>query len=637
MRRLLILPLVLSINTSFSETTCVEDSPNPGDVTCTTTTTTNISGTTTGNILNNSTFGTGTTTSTSGWSTDGDEGIHTHGVGEFGQKYNGYVDQGGTLAFHGHEDDNVYQDVDLVGDGHLTKSQINEGFTSTMSADIWFWNNVENTTTLKQTITDDNGNVTTQIRNINDDGGNRSWNSGAYVNYTDSYTHNSNTQAEFTIRAEVYNNTAGTTYDSGHWGPDVDNVQLSVTTSGTTSTSSSSTTTFCYDRTPNTCPEIIDDSTMATISSVGTTDDGQTYDEMINTSVTNSVEVKYEEPTIDMGNIVSVETTVLEIDADGNVKETDMEKFFEESFTLMLEENNLVEEFDNALQDEGITKEEFFEETVSMIEESFEEPMNTFSEEPKTEMKEPEAMEEEVVQSEEPIATENNMDNSSETSMEENQPEKEEVQSSENETVSTETETTETTQEENTSATSQPETETQSEETSTEGDTETESEEVSNESSMDEDTTSENTPTQEGGEESNVDETEDVSESSTSVTEVDTIGEKVAKIIAKLENKLKKVSDRVRAVQIITLKGIQTDGPNLESYASKSFYSDRQMNGVPNPDFFQTINILEQQQIYADARLAYRDNDPIAVKQSMLIDINNKKNKLIRELRDLKR
>ena len=617
------------ISPSKAETCTTNDL---GDRTCTTST----AGTTTGNILNNSTFGTGTTTSTTGWSTDGD-GIHTHGVGDYGQKYDGYVDQGGTLAFHGHEDDNVYQDVDLVGDGHLTQSQINEGFTSTMSADIWFWNNVENTTTLKQTITDDNGNVTTQIRNINDDGGNRSWNSGAYVNYTDSYTHNSNTQAEFTIRAEVYNNTAGTTYDSGHWGPDVDNVQLSVTTSGTTSTSSSSTTTFCYDRTPNTCPEIIDDSTMATISSVGTTDDGQTYDEMINTSVTNSVEVKYEEPTIDMGNIVSVETTVLEIDADGNVKETDMEKFFEESFTLMLEENNLVEEFDNALQDEGITKEEFFEETVSMIEESFEEPMNTFSEEPKTEMKEPEAMEEEVVQSEEPIATENNMDNSSETSMEENQPEKEEVQSSENETVSTETETTETTQEENTSATSQPETETQSEETSTEGDTETESEEVSNESSMDEDTTSENTPTQEGGEESNVDETEDVSESSTSVTEVDTIGEKVAKIIAKLENKLKKVSDRVRAVQIITLKGIQTDGPNLESYASKSFYSDRQMNGVPNPDFFQTINILEQQQIYADARLAYRDNDPIAVKQSMLIDINNKKNKLIRELRDLKR
>ena len=106
---------------------------------------------------------------------------------------------------------------------------------------------------------------------------------------------------------------------------------------------------------------------------------------------------------------------------------------------------------------------------------------------------------------------------------------------------------------------------------------------------------------------------------------------------AKVNQNLKRVSDRVRAAQLIRLKGIQTDGPNLKVYASKSFYPDTGMNGVPNPDFFQDINILEQQQIYADAKLAYRDNDPIAVKQSILIDINNKKNKLYRELRDLKR
>ena len=355
-------------------------------------------------------------------------------------------------------------------------------------------------------------------------------------------------------------------------------------------------------------------------------------------------ELELEQPTISTEIAIEEEIMIEEIKELEEVKVTEVEmevfkELFVENFTAILEEENLVEEFEEMLVEEAITEEEFFEETVSMVVETLEEPTSTFStEEPKTEMKEPEAMEEEVVQSEEPVATENNsIETSSGPTSEENQPEKEEVQSSENETVSTETETTETTQEENTSATSQPETETQSEETSTEGDTETESEEVSNESSMDEDTTSENTPTQEGGEESNVDEAEDVSESSTSITEVDTIGEKVAKIIAKVEEKLKKVSDRVRAVQIITLKGIQTDGPNLESYASKSFYSDRQMNGVPNPDFFQTINILEQQQIYADARLAYRDNDPIAVKQSMLIDINNKKNKLIRELRDLKR
>ena len=34
----------------------------------------------TGNILTNSTFGTGDTTTTTGWSTSGDDGIHTHGA-----------------------------------------------------------------------------------------------------------------------------------------------------------------------------------------------------------------------------------------------------------------------------------------------------------------------------------------------------------------------------------------------------------------------------------------------------------------------------------------------------------------------------------------------------------------------------
>ena len=163
---------------------------------------------------------------------------------------------------------------------------------------------------------------------------------------------------------------------------------------------------------------------------------------------------------------------------------------------------------------------------------------------------------------------------------------------------------------------------------------------------MDENTPSEDTPTQEGGEETVTAEADtveantdtEVSTSTTSVNaNVDEIGTKIEKIIAKVNANLKRVSDRVRAAQLIRLKGIQTDGPNLKVYASKSFYPDTGMNGVPNPDFFQDINILEQQQIYADAKLAYRDNDPIAVKQSILIDINNKKNKLYRELRDLKR
>ena len=183
----------------------------------------------TGNILTNSTFGTGNTTSTTGWSTSGNDGIHTHGAWNGFPYETGMDSSGGVLAFEGHEGDNVYQDVDLVDDGHLTQQQMNQGFTSTMGADVWFWNNIENTLTLKQTITGSDGSVTTQIRDINDHDPNRSMNGGQFTNYTNVYIQGSNTQTDITIRAELYNETAGTAYDDAHRGPDVDNVTLNVT------------------------------------------------------------------------------------------------------------------------------------------------------------------------------------------------------------------------------------------------------------------------------------------------------------------------------------------------------------------------------------------------------------------------
>ena len=353
-----------------------------------------------------------------------------------------------------------------------------------------------------------------------------------------------------------------------------------------------------------------------------------------------------EEPTFNTEIEIEEELMIEEIKELEEVKVTEVEmevfkELFVENFTAILEEENLVEEFEEILMEEAITEEEFFEETISMVVETLEAPTESLNtEEPKTEMKEPEAMEEEVVQSEEPVATENNsIETSSGPTMEENKP-TEEVSSSENETVSTEENANEevateneqpTTEENNTNAT---ETTAQSEETSNEGDTETETETVSNESSMDEDTTSEGTPTQEGGEETVVAEDTSVSEST---TEAESIGAKIEKIIAKVEAKLKKVSDRVRAVQVVTLKGMQTDGPNLSSY-SKPIYQNQRMIGVPNPDFFQTINILEQQQIYSDASLvAYTGNDPIAVKQGVLREIHNEKLRVLQELKELKR
>ena len=363
-----------------------------------------------------------------------------------------------------------------------------------------------------------------------------------------------------------------------------------------------------------------------------------------------------EEPTfnteIEIEEELAIETIELEMQ-EVEVKQVELEMFkelFVENFKAILEEENLVEEFEEILMEEAITEEQFFEETVSMIVETLEEPMpmptenvSTITEEPTIE---PTAMEEEVVQTEEPVALEEKpvMEETStameESSIEENnQPE--EVTTSENETVTTEENATEetvaseneqpTTEENNTNAT---ETTAQSEETSNEGNTETETETVSNESNMDETTTSEGTPTQEGGEEVVVDEDTSVSESSTQVSD---IGAKIEKIIAKVEAKLKKVSDRVRAIQVVTLKGMQMNAPNLSAY-NKPIYQNQKMIGVPNPNFFDTINILEQQQIYADASLvAYTGNDPIAVKQGILTDIHNEKLRVLQELKELKR
>ena len=106
---------------------------------------------------------------------------------------------------------------------------MNQGFTSTMGADVWFWNSLENTLTLKQTVTGADGSVSTQVREINDHDPNRNFNEGEFTNYTNVYVQGSNTQTDITIRAELYNETAGTTYDNYHRGPDVDNVTLSLT------------------------------------------------------------------------------------------------------------------------------------------------------------------------------------------------------------------------------------------------------------------------------------------------------------------------------------------------------------------------------------------------------------------------
>ena len=547
----------------------------------------------TGNILTNSTFGTGGNTTTTGWSTDGDHGIHTHGAWNGFPYQTGMDDTGGVLAFEGHTEDNVYQDVDLVGDGHLTQSEVNQGFTSTMAADVWFWNSIENTLTLKQTVTGSDGSVSTQVREINDHHPNRSMNGGTFTNYTNVYTQGSNTQTDFTIRAELYNETAGTTYDNYHRGPDVDNVTLDVT----------------YTYIPPISEEtqdVIDDIDGDITDIVeNIPDDFNWYEEDLpifeipvefdDTFYFEDIETVYidELPSIeefDMGGfeeMPEIETVFFEdefmMEPPPMMVEEVFTEEFEEDFTEFLEETGMEEEFMEFLEDEGITAEEFFEEITEeefndeLTEESFEEfeePLESF------------ATEEEGISK---------------------------VEEDETETVEEVTET-ETVEEEKQVA---------------------KNESTEENKSDSKDTEESEIQTEEGGEQEDI--------QSEKVDTEDGVATDVANVEKKLNKNLKIIAKQIAKVtkettQNLTKEDLFFKENNLDVYKQIAFYSAEDIYENANVGLFIQIDLSSYSgDIYAGVALdSYTNNDPVEVHRVKLLNITSKKNKLLAELEALK-
>jgi len=592
------LTLTTFLNVSKAETCTTNDL---GDRTCTTST----AGTTTGNVLTNSTFGTGSTYSTNGWTISGDVG-HGHN-GTPGSAQSGQNTSGGVLAFEGDPTGKIYQDVDLVGDGKLTQAQINEGFTSTMSADIWFWNNQENTFTLKQTITAGDGTVTTQTRNINDHDPNRAMNGGVWNNQTDSYTHNANTQTDFTIRAEVYNDTAGTSYDGAHYGPDVDNIELSITTAGVQST----TITPCSEL--GTCTDAGNDIANAVDL---TTDDGVDLFQDLDTKVDDAIK------NFEQIEVVSIDTTMLIEDDLGQIEEVKFEEFVEMQFTDFIETNNLVEDFKQELKVEGITEQQFFEELGdSMMEELGGDMMNEIASlnEPEIMMEEPsmeEFKDEETMTSN--FEVENNDMIESKTTEESNIKEEPNATNEELTTETVKTEETLSTDEKTTKPEGQ------------------ESDVVSNEPEVVEDKETEGQKETASDGEVVEDETNvSVSDRKIASTDIDSIGKKVERIIAKINSKLKRVDQKLQATSLVISAGLSSNAPDLTAYKNK------RLNGGTIPDgnleLFEKLNILEQQQIYKEASLnVYISNDPIAAQMNALARVSTRINTLQAEISALK-
>ena len=179
------------------------------------------------------------------------------------------------------------------------------------------------------------------------------------------------------------------------------------------------------------------------------------------------------------------------------------------------------------------------------------------------------------------------------------------------------------------------ETTTKTEDTSEEPmESEQEGEPSKEESNMDENTETEGSKTETNNEETLDDKA--ASDDKQETNEVDSVNVKVKRIIAKLEKTLKDVNDQVKAVQFVTLKGIQSQGANLSSYSSVKLNDTIKLNDG-NLDFFKQLNI-QQEQIYANSNLnAYSNNDPISIKQTELKKIDIEKQRLIYEIQKLKK
>jgi len=517
---------------SLAQTTCTENSL--GDQTCVTTTTTNVPGVTTDNLLSPN-FQDGS------WTNSSNQQFH-------GSNYLATTNESTSSST-----------VSLSTDGGLSKTQINSGFSSTFGLDIWFWSGYTSNVTMKQTLTTDTGTVITQQRVV-------SGTSGSSGTYTDTVIVAANSASDYSIKADI-NTSVPDTSTSIHYGPDISNPSLVVTTNSTTSTSTSETFLYCYERVPNACTydnEALDD--IADFK----TDDGKSYDQ-------------YVEDAIKDFEVVNVDTSIIVEDDFGKIEEFKIEDYAVETFNNFIEANDLTETFETALVEEGLGKEEFFETMTDSIKEEFGDEFK----------------------SDDNVETEN--------------------LTTENETIEASNDTT---------------TETKVEETPNETNTESQtSETVSNESNVDKNTETEGTETKANNEET-VDAKTDTDVKTNSGSSIDTrsIEKKVERVIAKVLSKIKEVDKKLQAIQYITTQGIKSGEADISNYINRRIYGN--VNKLIDPladDFFQKINILEQQQIYKDVSLrSYESNDPIAVKQRLTVEIESEISRIQAELYALK-
>ena len=113
-----------------------------------------------------------------------------------------------------------YVETEVKLSDTLTEDQIKWGWTSTLGADIYHWNNNTSETEMIQTITASDGTVTTQSRKITLD------TYQPFTTYTDSHTETRNGNTDYTI--DVRFNFSESTQSPYHWAVDLENPTLVI-------------------------------------------------------------------------------------------------------------------------------------------------------------------------------------------------------------------------------------------------------------------------------------------------------------------------------------------------------------------------------------------------------------------------
>ena len=228
MRKLLLTAtaiLLSSVTTNANDVVIIPDTPNAGDTTTITTVTTG-NPVTTDNLI----------------SQDFDDGTWN------GTMFPDSSDINESTWLTGKH--NKYAETTINSEDYVTLQEIQQGFTSNFGAQIRWWNSVESTVTMTQTITNDTD-TTTQSTTF-EDTTNSSYQVNPYGNTLVVNPDSNMTHGTATYRFD-FNIIGNKNYNGGHAGVDVRDPTATIDYTALSSTTVT-TIEYCWQKNPPTCP-----------------------------------------------------------------------------------------------------------------------------------------------------------------------------------------------------------------------------------------------------------------------------------------------------------------------------------------------------------------------------------------------